>query len=852
MKWTPHEIIANICGIFASYFVSRSMPAPPSVSSLAAGVAEGAIKGITFPQKLSSEQGLQTIIQCAIKKALDEAREISPFELPQDCEMAIIEGAFSPENVILYLKTDDQEQLFRETITSIICSYDECDVATVPIDLISDHILRCIDADIQTDNKAMLQFNHAMSKVMLQEIQGIGMLLAEEKESFHDALRIRENSIRCLREYQTNVRFSYYNQRIDPAIVPNIHADSDLLTVSELISWIERRNITRIQLIGEGGTGKTSLLLSLWEHLVTCDQCTNYFVNMVKLNQINNMSENEASRFLITEFSKKLLFDDTYLSKKQINDAFKMLSATGRQADKCKYVLLLDGFNEIRSEYQKKIISQFNELECCQNVIIVLTSRFRLGPQQLAYAFFPAWISPLSEETVSDYLEQHGKGPPEHFYRLLCNPMMLTVYCETNRLNQENSGSRLFLFPEKIETKYDLMRAFFEGLACKEYNLDGNLTSLVGNLFAYNYILPHIAAEMDDQYDCSYQKVKACIKSVCTFAKENSSIFRAAFDERDLNQQWTELIEQPDLYDIIRKYLLENPTVFLGSDARDGGTWLFIHQEYRDYCKLKYYAVCLSLVLEEDGRIPALSEPQLISAIIKTRKKMWRYPNRYWAAELENMPGKNALLGEPSAHYTIGPTNVYAIMRTVIHFGAQLTAGKLCSDNSQRRILMQSVFLSLIRCMDLESMVVGTSNLKELYLDALLYPFRTEQPKLEISHSKLEEAAHRMMRQLEENESEVDYDIQLPTQRQIVDCACNDEFFSGYKIILSCRGSLGALFGVLGIILDIYPLIPTTFKDYVSVPKANGYQALHMGINIGIGPPVEVIIRQTKKLRSKP
>lgn len=828
------------------------MPVPPYVSSLAAGAAEGAIKGITFPQKLSSEQGLQTIIRRAIKKALDEARKISPFELSQDCEMEIIEGAFSPENVILYLKTDDQEQLFRETIASIIRSYDECDAATVPIDLISDSILHCIEADIQTDNKAMLQFNHAMSKTMRQEIQEIEMLLAEGKESVHDALRIRENSIRCLREYQTNVRFSYYNQRINPAIVPNIRAGSDLLTASELISWIERHNIAWIQLIGEGGTGKTSLLLSLWEHLVTCDQYKNYFVNMVKLNQINNMSEKEANRFLITEFSKKLLFDDMYLSKEQINDAFKMLSATGRQADKYKYVLLLDGFNEIQSEYQKKIVNQLIELERCQNVIIVLTSRFRIGPQQLAYAFSTVWISPLSEETVSDYLEQHGKSFPEHFDRLLHNPMMLTVYCETNRLNQENSGSRLFLFPEKIETKYDLMRAFFEGLACKEYNLDGNLVSLVRNLFTYNYILPRIAAEMDDQYDCSYQKVKDCIKSVCTFAKENSSIFCAAFDERDLNQQWMELIALPDLYDIIRKYLLENPTVFLGSDARDNGTWSFIHQEYRDYCKIKYCAVFLGLILEEDGRIPALSEPQLISAIIKTRKKLWRYPNRYWTAELENMPEKNALLGEPSAHYTIGPTNVYAVMRTVIHFGERLTTDKFCSDNPQSRILMQSSFLSLIQCMDLESMIVGTSNLKELYLDALLYPSRTKQPELDISRSKLEEAAHRMMRQLEKNGVKVDYDIQLPTQRQFVDYACNNDIYSGYKIILSCKGSFGILYFVLGIIMEIYPVSLGTFKDYVTTPKANGYQALHMNCNIGIRPQVEVIIRQTRKLRPKP
>ena len=47
------------------------------------------------------------------------------------------------------------------------------------------------------------------------------------------------------------------------------------------------------------------------------------------------------------------------------------------------------------------------------------------------------------------------------YYSLLSNPMLLTVYCETNQLNQANLNSRLFSFPSKIETKHDLINAFF-------------------------------------------------------------------------------------------------------------------------------------------------------------------------------------------------------------------------------------------------------------------------------------------------------------------------------------------------------------------------------------------------------
>lgn len=126
-----------------------------------------------------------------------------------------------------------------------------------------------------------------------------------------------------------------------------------------------------------------------------------------------------------------------------------------------------------------------------------------------------------------------------------------------------------------------------------------------------------------------------------------------------------------------------------------------------------------------------------------------------------------------------------------------------------------------------KEMFDSVESASEEYLLSILKKVKEELSIFEIEHIKIDHRLKHLFSLYEKLKTH-DWDIQ-----KIYDIAA-------MRIIVK---DIGTCYQVLGVIHGLYKPVPGRFKDYIALPKPNGYQSLHTTVFDGEGGTFEVQIR---------
>jgi hypothetical protein len=423
---------------------------------------------------------------------------------------------------------------------------------------------------------------------------------------------IRQRSQQLFERQCESGQYPYAEGKPNPEIMPSLDIqiqtdDEKSMSLMQTYDWMQGEKIHAIQIIGDGGMGKTSSLLYLWDEILKHPAGEYPLVNMIPLHLANFWEYGQLNQFVIQQFCAGFYTQDVEPSDECLTQ-FKNELCRKPLNNKPSYVVLLDGFNELKEEYKTRLAPQIAELFDYLNLSVIITSRQKLeGRLKLANAR-ALELLPLDDEVITKYLQDNSieVTDAQEVWELLHNPMMLTIYCMTCLVKAENADTPYFHFYDNATSKGKLIANYLESLVAKNFRRADNLDTLILELFIFYFILPAVAHYMtvNRVFTITHSELENSIRETYRFLVEESEDFLATwFKERDrhLVSEIQRLFDAEDLETKILDYLEPSPSVF----KQATGSWSFVHQDYRDVLTARHI-ILRSEIDYRCNRLPSL------------------------------------------------------------------------------------------------------------------------------------------------------------------------------------------------------------------------------------------------------
>jgi WD40 repeat protein len=337
-------------------------------------------------------------------------------------------------------------------------------------------------------------------------------------------------------------------------------------------------------LIGEGGMGKTTSLLKLWESFLSGDERASVpiFLSLEKYNHL--IDDEQRKKFIWHRISLEYL--NRIPSSEEIRDIknqfTQKIKVNGKEYP--SIILLLDGFNEVTADNRELLLS-LKEIKEFKGVQIIISSRYDMR-QSLGWTNFEGLkLEELEDEQIKSFMTSQrlefnnelGITP------LLRNPMMLTLYCGSEREMKLNSGKEDYDFILNSRYKAVILHNFIVSSIVRLDRLMVTEEDKILHRLSLKYLLPRIGYEMEKEglFEISHKEILDIIRE--EFFRYCSNEFLDLHPQMDIQINKVKSLlnagNRKNITEIIRR-LKERYCLIKG---QEGGPYAFLHQHFRDY-----------------------------------------------------------------------------------------------------------------------------------------------------------------------------------------------------------------------------------------------------------------------------
>ena len=289
-------------------------------------------------------------------------------------------------------------------------------------------------------------------------------LFKKEKDQLE--IQLRESSKKDFAQYEAGL-LNPISESLIPVCEVYQEGTGNDITYNQLQSYLWDSKAQNGLVIGAAGIGKTMTLIQLWKSLLAVDnECIPVYIPFLKLDFNHNDPYDPILGYVF----------HNYLDE---NKSFGELVAWLEEPFlnlKPKLLLLLDGLNEIKKEFQKDILSELDVLAKYGGVQVIATTRNQFSPARNLPGFQDVKIKSLSEAIALEYLEHKAQPFVQQVLKSLeITPLLLYVLNESTDLSTEG----------------EVLSTYEQLLAVQDSRNKG-----AERIWIYNELLPYLAYDL--------------------------------------------------------------------------------------------------------------------------------------------------------------------------------------------------------------------------------------------------------------------------------------------------------------------------------------------------------------------